>query len=267
MTVTERGSKRALKNYYEKEAPEAVRLYNFTKPYCYYYDKERMEQILKFVKKEETVNSSLLDVGCGDGSYLRYISCENAVGLDVSKSKLQHARKKCKDRQRYDFIEADAEYLPFRNKSFDIVLASELIEHVPNPIETIREIARACKNKAVISTPTHTTFYCLLRSKLGRPPSKYGRTHIHEFSQQELINAIEEVGLYIKKLVGTPVIDFPGLAILLHGTVRGKKIPLLGRDNYFLARIFYFLNKRLNRIRLFQRYGMFSCVLCVTKEK
>jgi len=238
-------NKRTLKKYYENENPEFIRLYDYTVPYHFYYDKKRREAVLQLVRNEATPDGLLLDVGCGDGSYLRHANCNYAVGLDISRSKLQHAKKNLKYKRIYDLIEADAEHLPFRNSSFYIVLASELIEHVPDHVKTIREIMRVCKEKVVISTPTQTTLFRLLLFRL-LGTRKYGPTHIQEFSQKELSQLLEENGLQPIILRATPLLDFPWLRSLL------------------IAKLLFFLDCLIEKwFPPLRRYGVFSCVVCL----
>jgi len=54
-----------------------------------------------------------------------------------------------------DLILASADKLPFRESSFDLVLASEVIEHLPKVQgeALLREVERVCKWKIIITTP------------------------------------------------------------------------------------------------------------------
>jgi len=91
---------------------------------------------------EMTINSipsgvsSILDVGCGDGRITNRLasSYPQVVGVDISKEALKHVQTKV--------IRASVEHLPFKNRSFDLVMATELIEHLPKPIyqKTLGEI-------------------------------------------------------------------------------------------------------------------------------
>jgi ubiquinone/menaquinone biosynthesis C-methylase UbiE len=240
-------NKHVLKDYYAREALEEDRLYDFTKPYSYYFDRKRMELTLRFVKNYVTSNCLFLDVGCGDGSYLRHIDCKYAVGLDISKSKLLHARRKMQS-QKHDFIEADAEYLPFKNSSLDIVLSTELIEHVVDPISVLKEISRVCKSQAIISTPTQNSLWRLLLHRLRRR-KKYGPTHIREFCQEELVQLLKENKLYVSHLRGSPILDFPLIWLLLKSLQNAKALSKL--------------DSLIDRLPYLRQYGVFVCVMAL----
>lgn len=47
----------------------------------------------------------------------------------------------------------DATRLPFTDESIDLVVGLEVMEHIPRPIEALREIARVCRHAAVLSVP------------------------------------------------------------------------------------------------------------------
>jgi len=117
-------------------------------------------QILNpFVLEEipELCGRKLLDIGCGRGSWGFLMLVERGgskgfmVGLDIQKKHLQF----CKNHHVYDeVILGDAAHLPFRESSFDFVLASEVIEHLPKNLgfKLIKEAERVGR-KIVITTP------------------------------------------------------------------------------------------------------------------
>ena len=51
------------------------------------------------------------------------------------------------------FVRADAQFLPFKDETFNFVRASHLIEHVPNPLKLINELYRVSKNEVQIICP------------------------------------------------------------------------------------------------------------------
>jgi SAM-dependent methyltransferase len=69
------------------------------------------------------IEGEVLDVGYGRGIAYRYAT--RIVGVDVHLPSLKRARKVCED-----VVYADARYLPFKDESFDTVVAVEVIEHM-----------------------------------------------------------------------------------------------------------------------------------------
>jgi len=86
----------------------------------------------------------VLDVGCGTGfateGLLRYT--DDVHGLDQSRHQLEKAFAKFGPRDRVRFYRGDAERLPFRDDSFDVVWSSGSIEYWPNPVAALSEFRR-----------------------------------------------------------------------------------------------------------------------------
>ena len=88
---------------------------------------------------ELNVKNLFIEVGCGKGSLGRFISknCQQYIGVDFSLNALKIAKKNRKDNMCY--VCADASFLPFKQGMFDIVLCSELLEHIPKYAKVLPE--------------------------------------------------------------------------------------------------------------------------------
>jgi SAM-dependent methyltransferase len=112
----------------------------------------------KFARILELVRAQLpceafLDAGCGDGRYLAALAAElpaRRAGCDLSERILETARQ----RVEADFRQANLEALPFDDGEFDLVLCSQVIEHVLEPDLGIAELRRVLRpgGALVIST-------------------------------------------------------------------------------------------------------------------
>lgn len=89
----------------------------------------------------------LLDVGCGSQPYRSLFSVDEYIGLDIDNDI---------SRQRgiADYL-YDGNTFPFADESFDSVLCNQVLEHVFNPDEFLREIARVLKpgGKLLLTVP------------------------------------------------------------------------------------------------------------------
>jgi SAM-dependent methyltransferase len=86
----------------------------------------------------------IADLGCGAGLFtelLRRRGCD-CVGLDLSPKLLSVGRRLYPD---LEFVEGDAESLPFGDASFDGVLLGGVIHHLPDPARCIREVHRVLR--------------------------------------------------------------------------------------------------------------------------
>jgi ubiquinone/menaquinone biosynthesis C-methylase UbiE len=113
----------------------------------------------KFARIVESVRSLLpceafLDAGCGDGRYLAALEAElpeRIAGIDIAERILETARARV---PRADLRQANLESLPFEDAEFDLVLSSQVIEHVLDAPAAARELARVVRpgGRLVIST-------------------------------------------------------------------------------------------------------------------
>jgi len=92
----------------------------------------------------ETLPRSLrvLEIGAGGGftlAALRDIGFHHLVGSDLTHTTLEAMRAKLEP---IGLVAADAESLPFQNSSFDLLLSSDVVEHLPDLEAHVTEVAR-----------------------------------------------------------------------------------------------------------------------------
>jgi len=120
--------------------------------------------ILKYVRKGEKV----LEVGCGEGILSVMIAKKGnqVIGCDISRPNLGVAKERAKreNLKNIEFLECDACNLPFPDNSFDLVIADNVLEHLPDFWKGLSEIRRVTKSKAIIALPTclNLCAFCLL---------------------------------------------------------------------------------------------------------
>jgi len=109
--------------------------------------------------REQLPCEAFLDAGCGDGRYLAALAAElpaRRAGVDLSERILETARQ----RVDADFRQASLEALPFGDAEFDVVLCSQVIEHVLDADAAVRELARVLRpgGALVISTDNERNY-------------------------------------------------------------------------------------------------------------
>jgi len=189
----------------------------------------------------------VLDVGCGRGFYLKLLSQRRTrteiIGLDVRRSYLTRAKERG---NRAHVIQADAASLPFRSKSVDQILASEILEHVEADEKVIAEIHRTLrpKGKAIFSVPNrkYPFLWDPLNWMLERVFKKHIPSHIwwlagiwadHRrlYDEHELREKLEKAGLKTEKVWKTTRWCFPFSHFLLYGI--GKNVVERGWGKNF----------------------------------
>lgn len=87
----------------------------------------------------------VLDVGCGlGGKTLAYLEAgARVVGIDIEGANVAQASRFTKGRgARAEFAAGDAAHLPFRDGTFDLVIANDSLEHFADPAAALADIAR-----------------------------------------------------------------------------------------------------------------------------
>ena len=118
---------------------------------------------LVFESLVPVAGKQVLEVGCGRGGFSHFLASEGArvCGTDFSTSALELATKKSKGSRvaggSINFVQADAVQLPFDDQRFDIVISCEMIEHLPDPVAALREMARVCSPGGLLylTTPNY----------------------------------------------------------------------------------------------------------------
>ena len=106
------------------------------------------EEAAAFLLNHLTPGMRLLDLGCGPGSITiglaRYVAPALVVGVDSSESALSAARRRADDERvpNISFERADVYDLPFEDDSFEVVYAHQLLQHLADPVEALREANR-----------------------------------------------------------------------------------------------------------------------------
>jgi 2-polyprenyl-6-hydroxyphenyl methylase/3-demethylubiquinone-9 3-methyltransferase len=106
----------------------------------------RVPWVLSEIAKYHSQNASLLDIGCGGGflTNAAQIAGHTVTGIDLSESSLSIAHQ-LDTTKKVRYIKANAYSLPFPDKSFDVVSAMDVLEHVDNPSLLISEASRVLK--------------------------------------------------------------------------------------------------------------------------
>jgi ubiquinone/menaquinone biosynthesis C-methylase UbiE len=153
----------------------------------------RRHLVTKWVKRRhEQLGRPLriLDVACATGMSFRFLSSYGDVrGIDIS----QETIRLCKTRGIDRIVQCDAMKLPFRDGSFDVILALDALEHFPDDALAIREIRRVAKPDALVLV-TVPAFMFLWS------PHDVAYHHFRRYTRGELGRKLRAGGLSLQKL-------------------------------------------------------------------
>jgi ubiquinone/menaquinone biosynthesis C-methylase UbiE len=152
------------------------------------------ERRLGFLRGEVRPGDRALDVGCGTGEFTAALAeaGAEAVGVDVAEAALQRARIRHPGLD-FRLVAIDGP-LPFEDNRFEVVWASEVIEHVADTARWLSEVRRvlAPRGRLLITTPSHGR----LRVALGgvdRFSEPLG-DHLHLYTKRSLRELLVEFG-------------------------------------------------------------------------
>jgi ubiquinone/menaquinone biosynthesis C-methylase UbiE len=131
----------------------------------------------------------VLDLGCGAGYGTAELAgrARSAAGIDLAPEAVNHARS-AYPLVNISFVPASATAVPFRDESFDLITAFEVIEHLDNWRELLSEGRRLLHPQGVflVSTP-NKEYYTDSRGASGPNPF-----HTHEFEFDEFRGVLAE---------------------------------------------------------------------------
>ncbi len=110
-----------------------------------------MQELYRW-RRDEAEPFDVLDIGAGTGTWLAWVAgsplpARRLVGLDYSSSMcaVAHGKAQQIEGAQAQFINGDAEHLPFPDRSFDAVTCSNSFHHYPHQADAVREMRRVLR--------------------------------------------------------------------------------------------------------------------------
>jgi ubiquinone/menaquinone biosynthesis C-methylase UbiE len=100
---------------------------------------------------------SVLDVGCGPGTITVDLAARVAPGLvtavEMTDAALDLARAeaRARDQSNIEFAISDVHALNFADDAFDVVHAHQVLQHVADPVQALRELRRVCVPRGIVA--------------------------------------------------------------------------------------------------------------------
>jgi len=220
------------------------------------YQQRRLHStIFEFLNIDE--NDLVLEIGCGKGDLTEKLSkkYKKIVALDISSVGVKKARKRVDVNYNGEFLVADATELPFDAHQFDVVILSEVLEHVIDQKRCIQEIYRVLKPNGypMLTTPNsggfHRNMIKLVHKLLRKPYRPSSQIIDNPLSPTELKRILSPYFTIEKKrgiLYTLPYLEVIGSQRLIN----------------LSKRISEFIEKR----NLLSNFGLYQCLLCRSRK-
>lgn len=215
--------------------------------------KHRAQRIILGLNLQD--GDEILEVGCGNGYYLsllnRLVTNLKLTGLDNDKHSLTEAAKFVGNKK-IRLICGFAEKLPFKNKSFDKIVMSEVIEHVRDEKLTLKEAFRVLKDGGILTLTTCNIDYPFLQDPINWVLQHIFGTHIKSGFWAGIWNQHER--LYKKNRI-EKLIKEAGFKIDSSEALTGWCLPFNQYIVNFVARLIYsrklpeYFSSSLNKFR------------------
>lgn len=150
----------------------------------------RRDMIWRLLKQFDR-GMSILEVGCSGGPLIRLLQRKGftkVVGIDINECSVQYSRSFGDA----DISVADGCATGFDDGQFDIVIASDVLEHIDEPLRGLHEWLRILKPKgrAIVFVPAFQ-FLWSRHDSVNR--------HYQRYTKQEIINLLEQAGFSIER--------------------------------------------------------------------
>ena len=206
-------------------------------------------RLREYILSEVPPNSkSVLDVGCGSAWVAKAFQSSGrfVCSLDVSLANTSKALKRY-PLSNHVAVVADSYHLPFKNGSFDCVIAAEIIEHLHDPQAFATEVMRVLKpgGTAIISTPYKERLVYEICIHCNQPTPHNAHLHSWDETQLSRLFAVDNNTISFQ--------TFNNKLLLF-----ARTYPLL---QFFPFAIWKIVDSVVNKI-----YKPVNCILCVVKR-
>lgn len=146
-------------------------------------------------------SQKILDVGCASGWFISQISKRfsktKCFGLDIYDKAIVYAK------ERYPHIEfkiADAHRIPYKRETFDVVVCTEVLEHVDDPEVVFLEIKRVLKKRGrvIVELDSGSLLFSMVWYLWRKFNGKvWNDSHVHSFNVRKLEQLSKKCGFLV----------------------------------------------------------------------
>ncbi len=173
-------------------------------------------------------NGLLLDIGCGDGLLYENLAAKQdermCIGIDTNREMLRIAKDNYqkKKQDRFDFLKADAQHLPFLDKTIDAAICINTFYNfhtMDDVVEALEEMERVCKRDGFIIFDIRNKINPLVFLRFKFVWIYDTHVTLNAYSLNELTSVLTSKGLVIKETIpiGFPITMFAPIILVKAG--------------------------------------------------
>jgi ubiquinone/menaquinone biosynthesis C-methylase UbiE len=149
-------------------------------------DEWKKGQIMRFCR------SSALDIGCNTGALVGYLTSigRHAEGIDNSEQHIEEARRTFPSAT----FHLGTDLTQFTDGQFDSVVAWNVLEHIPEDEEALRQFLRIARENVIISVPKEDDLSLPYSRVTYRP--YVDPTHLHYYTRESVSAMVKRIGEY-----------------------------------------------------------------------
>jgi len=161
------------------------------------YRRQLFSEKIKLIRKHIPGEGSVLDIGCGMGFFLMEMQNKgyHVDGLEISEYAAQIASEKVNT----SIITGDLTNTSFKSTQFNIVTFWDVLEHIYDPVESLKRVSRIIKNDGVLVVETLNISSLTVKILKEKWPLYYPPYHIYYYNQSSMIRLLHRAGFQIVK--------------------------------------------------------------------
>ncbi len=164
----------------------------------------RLRKLIDLCEAKERV----LDIACGSAVW--NVNKIPVIGIDMNEKMLKHGKSKGRLK---DYKVMDAQNMSFADNTFDIIIMTEVLEHLPKYKKVAKDVKRILKpgGAFILSVPRDTPYsmfsilyavHCFYRGHvLKEHYYKQDTGHVNHFSSQDIKKLLQDAGFEVKELI------------------------------------------------------------------
>lgn len=240
--------KKIAKNYEERYGHEYALLFQD------YWN----ETILNAISNKVNSDASVLELGCGTGTFLSELTArfDKVFGVDISIDMLKILNLDSKNLK--GALVGDGMRLPFKTGAFDFVVCRGVYHHLPDLHDAFVESNRILKKGGILifSEPSNDSMIVqMARKKMYKESDKFSEDDI-AFHSDELQDEIKNAGFELAKIIRFGFLSYVFAGFPDHFDLLSK-IP----GNKTITRLFILMDKILTHIPVINRQSLHIIML------